>query len=1219
MNMRHLRNRYLLQVVPALIALTLLLPSAAVAQVDTGTIQGTVRDSTGGVVPAAVVTLVNVDMGVSFQTKTNDVGNYQFPSIRIGNYTVVAEATGFAPVTREGISLSIQQRYVADFLLKPSNLAETVSVTAEAVQLQTQESSLGATVESKTINNLPLNGRNYTFLAQLSPGVVQAVQDGRGFAASGSFSANGQDSFSNNYLLDGVDNNSNVSDFMNGTTYVYRPSVDALQEFRVQTSSYSAEFGRAGGAILNASIKSGTERYRGNVFQFHRNAMFDANNFFNEFQGQEKGKFIRNQFGGTLGGPLRFLHRGDKRTFFFADYEGTTQRQAQLFQVNTPTALMQQSNFTNFSELLTQGGTRTDRLGRVFPLGTIMDPATTRLIPAGMIDPMTGIRVTGTGNAWIRDPIDPSGNNVIPANRIDNNARNLLKAFPLPTRAGLNQNFVANPIERYNNHQGDLRIDQYLSQNDTVFFRFSTAKNDNVLAPLYPGVIDGSLWGGSPTTIRTHGEAVNWTRVWSSTTVSEVRFGFTGLDMERGRAYGDDFSVPGQFGLPVYDAPGYGGLPYFLITGIGQFGPPEWNPATTTLSTPQFSAVTSKLHGAHSLKLGFQYMQPGTTFYQPRSPAGGYEYFGQFTDVPNTTGGNTGMAQMLLTPIKNPFVTQIANVCGPGVAAPCRADFVGGPNAINNTKDPSPAPEAVWSIWSGFFDDSWKVTPKLTVNLGLRYDFVRNSDAPGGRGANFLMEPTPTYVLAKDSCNTPLSKLFLDQLASNGIALGCHSSNNLIKSPKNMLAPRVGVAYNFDDRWVVRAGGGIFYQTSVRSNVLGNLRQYPFEYSVRLTNLSPGEPIIYADGSTATFESGINPIGIQDATTFNPRNMGLSGTPSPLKLPYSIQYNVTVQHQLTPSQTVSIGYVGSQSRDGALTYDYNSARVLAPPGLSAATFRQFPDFASASETVAGAKGSYDALQLTYDKRMADGFTTKVNYTFQKCLSEARQPLTGGDVGGQRNLFVLGPDMARCNTDAPHLLAISGTYGVPLGRGERFLGNASGVLNQMISGWRVNVIAIAQSGNPITIGCPVATSTGSGCNAILTGEPLYPENRTFMNWLNPAAFANPPAATMLDQSDLSPLGGDPTQARGPDYRRVDLSVFKEFPASEGHRFEFRVEIFNLTNRPNFSSPGFSAGTAGLQPPPGVRDFTNTANFGRITSLRNGQNDQRQIQLALKYYF
>ena len=431
------------------------------------------RDATGAVLPGAAVNLINVEMGVSFQTTTNDVGNYQFPSIRIGTYTVVAELPGFAPITREGISLSIQQRYVADFVMKPSNLAETVSVTAEAVQLQTQEASLGATIQSQAINDLPLNGRNYAFLAQLSAGVVQSVQDGRGFASTGSFSANGQDSFANNYLLDGVDNNSNVSDFMNGSTYVYRPSVDALQEFRVQTSSYSAEFGRAGGAVLNASIKSGTDRHHGNLFEFHRNAIFDANNFFNKVQGQEKGEFIRNQFGGTLGGPLRFLQRGDRRTFFFVDYEGTSQSQAQLFQINTPTALMHQSNFTNFSELLAQGGTRTDRLGRVFPLGAIMDPATTRLIPAGAIDPVTGMRVTGTGNAWIRDLIDPSGDNVIPANRINTNALNLLKAFPLPSRAGLNQNYVSNPIERYDNHQGDLRIDQYLGRSDTVFFRLS--------------------------------------------------------------------------------------------------------------------------------------------------------------------------------------------------------------------------------------------------------------------------------------------------------------------------------------------------------------------------------------------------------------------------------------------------------------------------------------------------------------------------------------------------------------------------------------------------------------------------------------------------------------------------------------------------------------------------------------------------------------------------
>ncbi len=208
------------------------LPCAAFGQVDTGVIQGTVRDASGAVVPGASVTLLNVDTGISFQTKTNEVGSYQFPSVRIGGYTLVAEASGFAPVTLDGIRLSIQQRYLADFTLKPSNLAETVTVTSDTVALQTQEASLGGVVQSRAINDLPLNGRNYTFLAQLNAGVVQAQQDTRGMGGNGSFSANGQNSFANNYLLDGIDNNSNLVDFVNGAGYVFRPSVDSLQEFR---------------------------------------------------------------------------------------------------------------------------------------------------------------------------------------------------------------------------------------------------------------------------------------------------------------------------------------------------------------------------------------------------------------------------------------------------------------------------------------------------------------------------------------------------------------------------------------------------------------------------------------------------------------------------------------------------------------------------------------------------------------------------------------------------------------------------------------------------------------------------------------------------------------------------------------------------------------------------------------------------------------------------
>ncbi|MGE0407214.1 MAG: TonB-dependent receptor, partial [Candidatus Korobacteraceae bacterium] len=1076
---------------------------------------------------------------------------------------------------------------------------------------------------------LPLNGRNYTFLAQLNPGVIQAQQDTRGIAGNGNFSANGQPSFTNNYLLDGVDNNSNLVDFINGASYAYRPSVDALQEFKVQTSSYSAELGRAGGAVVNASIKSGTEQFHGNIFQFHRNRALDATNFFDNYQGLKKGQFIRNQFGATFGGPIPIFNRGTKKTFFFMDYEGTVQRQGVTAILNAPTALMRQSNFTNFSELLTQGGTRTDRLNRVYPLGTIFDPATTRLLAAGSVDPVTGRTVTGSGTAWVRDPIDPTGNNIIPTNRINQNALALLREFPNPTRAGVNQNYAVNPATRDNNHQGDLRVDQYLGQSDTVFGRFSIARSATLVPAPYGGVIDGSQNGGGDQTVKTFSGAASWTHVFSPTIVTEVRYGYNSLDHARVPFNREDYGIPQSFGLNTPQGPFMGGLPTFEVAGLGQFGVPRWIPSLETQSAHQLSIVTSKLAGGHSLKWGFQFSQPSTAFFQPQAPRGYYFYSGTFTDVANTTGGNTGMAQMLINPIAN-TIGSIGTVCAVGAAtppAPCKANFVGGPNQINVNNIPSPTPETTWSVWSGFVEDSWKATSKLTVTAGLRYDFQRNAAAPQGAGANFLLEPTPRYVLARDGCNRALSPTFKAQAAADGIAIVCDDDNRLVSSPRNLFGPRLGLSYNFREKWVVRAGFGQFFLTSGTTgrnggNILVPTQLvYPFAYGVSLSNFTPGEPLIYGDGTRGTFESGITPIRANDPAAFNAFNISLGGVPSPWRLPYTMQFNLTIQHQLSASQTVSVGYVGSLSRFqdlGYTTYNENAVRVMAPPGLNARQFRRFPNFNGASQLINGGNNSYNSLQLNYDKRFTSGFAARVNYTFSKCLSQGRQGLVD-NIGGYRSIWLLGPDKALCDTDAPHAVSGHMGYDLPFGRGKLVGGSASSVVNQIIGGWRINSIFNYQSGPPFTINCNVATTTGQGCNAILTGQPLYPENRGIQQWLNPAAFTNPPVATTIGQTDLSPLGGSPTQVRAPDFRRMDFSVFKNFPITESQRLEFRTEIFNLTNTPNFSAPGFSGGGAGLPPPPGVRDFSNLNNFGRITNLRLGPNDQRQIQLALKYYW
>jgi hypothetical protein len=1233
----------------------LFLCSSALGQVDTGIVLGSVLDSTGAVIPEASITLTNQAQGTTLTTKTNGEGNYQFPVVRAGMYSVGVEAPGFKQSKRENVSVSIQQRAVVDFRLQPGALTQSVDVTSDAAQLQTQDASLGGVVHAQTINDLPLNGRNYTFLAQLEPGVVQGQQDSRGMASSGSFSANGQNSFSNNYLLDGVDNNSNLVDFINGAGYVYRPSVDALQEFKVQTSSYSAEFGRAGGAILNASIKSGTDKFHGNFFEFFRNAALNANNFFANYQGLPKGKLIRNQFGATLGGPVSPLNHGQRKTFFFMDYEGFRQRQATTSLLTAPTALMQSSNFTDMSDLIKfQGGTRKDALGRTFALGTIMDPATTRLLQGGSIDPVTGMTVPGSPGStfWVRDPIDPTCNalvsgpnpgcrNQIPASRMDANALHLLQQFPAATRSDvLSGNYAVNPVTQDGYNQGDLRIDQYLSEKDSFFGRFSMGGSNTLVPAPYGGVIDGSQFGGGNQSVKVHSEAGSWTHIFGPKVVLESRFGYSGVNHTRLPFNAGNFDIAPSFGLSTPNSPNMGGLPTFTVDGLGQFGVPQYLPSIETQNTLQLSSTATVLAGNHSIKFGIQYSRPEVTFFQPAAPRGAYTYSSTFTDVANTSGGGTGMAQMLLTPRNSTVVGM--QPCANTAVAPCAANFVGGPNGITATRIPTPTPTATWSVWGGFIEDTWRLAPKLTAVLGLRYDLQRDAPAPQGRGANLVIEPdqnnpaqaaSATYYIGKDACKTPLSSTFLSQAATDNVQIKCASSNQLVTSPHTMFAPRVGLAYNFLQSWVARAGFGMFYLTSGTSgrnggnDLVATQNVYPFAYSVTINNFTPGQPVIYGDGSTGSFESGIASINVNDPSSFNASNLSLGGIPSPWKVPYTMQYNFTIQHQFSASQTVSIGYVGSQSRFqdlGFSSYNYNEPKVIAPPGMNTASFREFKSFNGMNQALNRADSNYNSLQVSYDKQFADGLGAKVSYTFSKCRTQGRQGLVN-NIGGYRSLWLLGPDWALCDTDAPHTFVANAIYDLPFGQGKTFGRGVNGFVNQVIGNWQMTAIGTYLSGPPFSIGCNTTTTTGLGCNAVLTGQPLYPTDRNFNHWLNPAAFANPPVATTLGQSDLSPLGGSPTQVRGPDFRKLDFSLLKQFPLSgdgiirESQRIEFRAEFFNLTNTPHFSAPGFSGGGAGLPAPPGVLDFSNTQNFGKITSLRLGAEDPRQIQLALKYYW
>src|ERR1700737_2780420 len=446
--------------------LSLILPCQTFGQVDTGAISGTVRDTSGGVIAGAKVTLTNEGTGVSISTITTSVGDYSFSPVKIGHYAVSVEFSGFQKVQQNNVTVDVQQKVLVDITLPPGQSSETVFVDAAPPALQTQDASVGQVIEERTVNALPLNGRNFTFLAQLSAGVTQDQQDTRGLGASGSFAANGLRPAQNNYLLDGLDNNANLVDFLNGTAYAVRPPVDAIEEFKVETNNYSAEAGRSAGAVLNATIKSGTNQFHGNVWEFIRNDKLDAANFFENAGGIPKGKYRQNQFGGTFGGPIR-----RDKTFFFMDYEGTRVRQAVPSSNTVPTALERSSGYTDLSELLTQGGTRTDVLGRSFALGQVFDPSTTRAVTCGVAYPVPGITApctgvpAGTQLGFVRDPVP---GNIFPANRLDANAIKLLNLYPAPTLPGLFNNYAANPVLRNNADQFDVRVAHNFSQKDRI-------------------------------------------------------------------------------------------------------------------------------------------------------------------------------------------------------------------------------------------------------------------------------------------------------------------------------------------------------------------------------------------------------------------------------------------------------------------------------------------------------------------------------------------------------------------------------------------------------------------------------------------------------------------------------------------------------------------------------------------------------------------------------
>ena len=1231
-------------------------------QVDEGSISGLVQDPTGAVVPNAQVTLLNTDQGITLTTTTNGAGEYTFSPVRIGHYSITVTAPGFSTTTQQNLQVTVGLALQVNVQLKTGTASETVQVTTAPAELQTSESSVGQTVTGQTINNLPLNGRNFTFLAQLGAGANTPQADTRGNAASGAFTANGLKPAQNNYLLDGIDNNSNAVDFLNGTNYIVLPPLDAIAEFKVQTADFSAELGRAAGAVLNATVKSGTNGIHGAVWEFFRNDVLDAADWFEDNAGIKKGELRQNQFGGAIGGPIV-----KNKLFYFGDYEGLRRVQGNTQSgVSVPTVAERNSGYSNLTDLITGQGTssRPDALGRQIPLGTVLDPATTRAVAAGAFDPVSGLANTSASTVYVRDPFGTCpastanftlagcGLNQLPAGRVDANAVKLLNLFPLPTSGGLSSNFGSSPALYEHRNAFDVRVDYDISQKDQIFSRFSWVDDPQFIPGPFGGVADGGGFEQGDQSAKSYQSASAYTHVFSPSLVNVARVGVNHLLTSRYGPEGTTAGLPAQYGIAgIPQSSENGGLPTINISGLNQLGSNAFLPSDEVSDTLQITDDLTKVYGAHSFKMGIEFQNVKFSTLQPAYSRGQFGYNSasssvSYTDIPNVGGGATGRAQFLLGPTPTTVPGGVNYVGG--------ADQVQASN-INKTYDEK-------KYFAAYFQDDWKITPTLTLNLGLRYDYFGPINETNGGQANFIPGPNPfpgpAFLLpATGKDNRQLSSTannpalnghgFLDLLAKDGIALEETNKygQGLVQVQKKNFAPRIGFAYQANQRLVARAGFGLFYNTFDNQGYGPNIGEnYPFVFNFNYQQQNLGVPSVTpisggspwagcptgGPGGTATLSSGLSCVSFSPLSV-NAQGLGFQGMQFDYHTPTTISANLSLQYSLTRTLSAQIAYVYTRGNHIQIGPGDNNVTQILPAGANTNNAVPFPDFNHGSSYVITAGTSnYNSLQTKLEQQFGNGLQFLVTYTWSKTLGDDQDQLNGGSVAGYRAPDVPGYgveyDYGPLNYDIRNVFHASGGYELPFGTGKKYFSNASKLENGMVGGWSVNVISGLQGGQPQTFNCPTDTTSGTSCYDVkVPGQSqklgLHKDSNGKLNWIgNPLAFQQPcplgAAPTPGCETNVPILGGSQGTSVTPGIAKFDFSTFKTIPINERFSMQFRAEFFNILNHPTFNAPNF--GGNGVTSVSNSGNFTST-NFGEIGSTRFAPYDPRQIQFALKLYY
>jgi len=1211
-------------------SLLILMSVVASAQLYTCTVTGVVSDPSGAVIPNAKVELVDQAKGYSFTAKTDVTGRFLFNSATPGTYKISVEAQGFQTATQSDIKLDVNQNVTVNFSLQVGTAAQAVEITGAAPVLATQDAVTGQLVDRKFINDLPLLGRSVTNLAFLTPGVMEidntcpagftGAGSSGGFCTANNFVSNGSRNSTVDFLIDGV-TTSNFEQHANILMPTYTPSVDAVEEFSVQGSSFSAEYGFTGSTIINMVTRSGTNQFHGSGYDFLRNQVLNANSFFNNAAGIPIPPLKQNNFGATIGGPIK-----RDKTFFFFDYDGTRAASLESFVAGVPSAAERTGNF---GELCTRAGGSFDAAGKCSsPDGQLWDPYT------GVYDPSQGGPVRSgyipfNNMITYMSPGNPKLNGTgyqlpaQPGNLLDPIALKYIQYMPLPNygvgTAAYDPyaNWRSSTAARSRNDQYDIKIDHRFSDHDLTSVKYSKDQNSQPPVNCYGNAADGCSVGTYIATA--HLAAINHTHTFSPTLLLTASYGLTrGTYLQTiisGQAPYKGINPVTTLGMPAYmNRSGLDELPVIYFSNYAQaassipslggvsLGTQPWCCAREGSDVHHLLGALTWVRGKHDLKFGAEGRMHRMSYTLPATPAGLFSYdFTSTSEFPFSGGGDSIAS----------FLTG-----------------VGGPGAWGQYEIPNYVTTQSFQA-GGFVQDNWKVSKKLTLNVGVRYDL----NTPRSERYNRMNELSPTVV-------SPVQAPGLATLHGGEVFMTPSERNNY-NIDSNNIAPRFGFAYQPISKTVIRGGYGIFFgignSGSAGTGAPGYqgydettpwLTSYQNDHATPWGRLSDPFPIVgpkLPPGSSLGLMndvgfSAVGPIPSRDST-----------------IPYEQVWSFGIQKELPSSFLLDLNYLGKKGTHlqfgpaanldvlGPQIEKYGPDQIAAlntyvpnpffgvikdpNSSLSQPTvpawqlqlpFPQFTSFSGDQPLVANS--IYHALQAKVEKRFSHGLQLLVTYTWSKSIDDAST--TQGWLGGQSSLQ--DPNNYRLERslssfDIPHFLQFSYTYELPIGRGKPLGGTMNPVLNAVIGGWQTNGIWRISSGRPLALGLNGGQSlpTYGGQRPDLTGT-LHCSSSNILN----DYFANPEVVVTPAPFALGTAPRMEGSCRQPGIFNANWSLFKEFSLAklrEGARIEFRLEAYNAFNHVVFAAPNATL---------------NSGSFGVITAQANSP---RQVQGALKVYW